>query len=90
MKLVLLAIIAFHLANFGDADPPLFDIRLNGNLGWIVVLPDYCDCANLWIQNAVDFLGLSATVQPWQLAKKINETWGNSPQLVGREVNSEY
>ena len=88
MKLVLTAIIAFHLANFGDADPPLADIRLN-DIGWIVVLPtDYCKCANLWIQNAMDFLGLSTPVRPWQLANNINETWGNSPLVGGREVNS--
>ena len=88
MKLVLLAIIAFHLANFGDANPPLFDVRLNG-IGWILVLDDNCDCANLWIQNTLDFFGLSNPV-PRQLANKIEETWGNSPLVGGREVNSKY
>ena len=74
MKFVLIAIIAFHLANFGDANPPPADIRLNG-IGWIVVLPDYCDCANLWIQNAMNFLGLSSPVRSGQLANKIIQTW---------------
>ena len=62
MKLVLFAIIAFHLANFGKAQvsiiPPL--------------IPDYCKCANLWIGRTVYSLGLPVRAK---LAKKIIMTW---------------
>ena len=60
MKFVLLAIIAFHFENFGEAQVTTSPL-----------IPEYCDCANLWIQKTVDFLGLSASVTPGKLAKKI-------------------
>ena len=60
MKFVLLTIMAFHYANFGEAQVTTSPL-----------IPDYCDCANLWIQKTVDFLGLSASVTPNKLAKKI-------------------
>ena len=59
MKFVLLSIMAFHFANFGEAQVTTSPL-----------IPDYCDCANLWIQKTVDFLGLSASVTPKKLAKK--------------------
>ena len=63
---VLIAIIAFHLANFGETQvtitPPI---------------PLYCDCFNLWIENTLDFLGLPDSTKPNKLAKKILQTWGS-------------
>ena len=60
MKFVILAIIAVHLANFGEAQVTIAPL-----------IPGYCDCANLWIQKTVDKLGLSASVTNGKLAKKI-------------------
>ena len=66
MKLVLFAIIAFHFANFGEAQvsisPPL--------------IPDYCKCANLWIDRTVINLGLPVEITAGELAKKIIKTRG--------------
>ena len=64
MKFVLLTIMAFHFANFGEAQVTTSPL-----------IPDYCDCSNLWIQKTVDFLGLSASVTPGKLAKKIMENF---------------
>jgi len=60
MKFFILAIIAVHLANFGEAQVTIAPL-----------IPEYCNCANLWIQKTVDKLGLSASVTNGKLAKKI-------------------
>ena len=41
------------------------------------VIPDYCYCPIMWIDETVDFLELSATVQPRKLARKIVQKWDN-------------
>ena len=51
---------AVHLANFGEAQVTIAPL-----------IPEYCNCANLWIQKTVDKLGLSASVTNGKLAKKI-------------------
>ena len=40
-------------------------------------IPDYCDCAMMWIDETVDFLELSATVRPRKLTRKIFQKWDN-------------
>ena len=64
MKLVLLVVMAFHFANFGEAQVTTSPL-----------IPDYCGCANLWIQKTIDFLGLSASVTAGKLAKKIMDNF---------------
>ena len=64
MKFFLLAIMVFHFVNFGEAQVTTSPL-----------IPDYCDCANLWIQKTVDFLGLSASVTAGKLAKKIMDNF---------------
>ena len=66
MKFVLLAIIAFHFANFGEA-----------NVSLSPLIPDYCSCAYLWTQNTMNFLGLFGQIRLGKLAKKIIQTWDN-------------
>ena len=60
MKFVILAIIAVHLANFGE-----------GQVTITPLIPGYCHCANLWIQKTVDKFGFSSSVTNGKLAKKI-------------------
>ena len=66
MKIVLLAIFGFHFVNFGEAQVTTSPL-----------IPDYCDCAMMWIDETVDFLELSATVRPRKLTRKIFQKWDN-------------
>ena len=69
MKLILFAIIAFHFANFGEAQ----------------LVPDYCDCAVLWVRNIRDYMGLSNLSQCLvqnslhsEMTGLIYQTWGQT------------
>ena len=83
MKLVLFAIIAFNFANFGEAQ----------------LIPDYCECAFLWIQNTVDYMGLSNSTCTSLTTYLVNnstpskiltgliyQTWGQTSVATGRDV----
>ena len=66
MKFVLLTITVFHFANFGEAQVTTSPL-----------IPDYCDCAIMWIGRTMKFSELSGTVRPRQLARKIFRKWDN-------------
>jgi hypothetical protein len=74
MKLFLFAIIAFHLANFGEAQ-----ISIIPNL---IGLPT-CGCANLWIEGTEYIFGLPVGVNAGKLAKLIILSQKNSRHNVG-------